>query len=228
MMKWMWLAYPLAVLAVIVMATNYLLGEGANSFQNVKAKQERAKLTEQRLIKMNKKLTLLSQTDPDKTRKDLEMVAGAMPPKKEVWMWINQLNAAASGSGAKLISYNGAIGDIKEASESGATIKTELYTGIEAKYDVKEFKDVVTILDNLRRSLPLIKILNVDYKEPKLSVTVEGAWSPWSKISSMAEEPLPQDYMNMAEKIREETKGYKNFALDVPGKVEISASQNPF
>lgn len=231
-MKWLWVCYPVIVLIVIITASNFLLGSGGNYFENVQAKQQKAAEMEKKLNQLNKKLSQLNAADDNKMQDDLKMLLEVMPARRDIWSLLTELNMAASGSGAKLESYKGTVGDVGEAeaatmSSKAKPVNTNDPIMLKVTYSIKKFDDLTSILKNLDTSLPLIKVTGIDFIKDKADISIEAAWAPWEKTNAAVESDLPVNYQNTVESIRKSTLDFKKPDINTID-TTISPMTSPF
>lgn len=207
-MKYLWLFYPLAVLIVILFGTKYLLEDGSKGLTAVFAKKSQVETVEQRLVALNKKISDLNKVDAGKMESELKFLLSAMPASKEVWPLLKVMRNAAAGTGAEVFEYTSTPGEIKDASSS-AISSEEMPLSIDMSYTISSFEDVVMIIDRLQNFTPLVKINDIKLDSNKLTLTVEGAWSPWGKIVIGQQQPLPTNYDLVLADVKKRLEGFQ-------------------
>lgn len=212
---WLWVGYPVVVGVFIYLGVNFLMSGSQANFAHLLAKQEEVELERNRAEIMKNKLESLKEVDQNLVRDELTLLMSAVPPSRAVWNLINELNAAGARSGMALFSYKGTVGDVREATESGrlvASDSAEVVDGpvvLSVEYTPSTLDVITAGLAELERMLPLVKIAKVEAAirdGNNTTLIVEGAWSPWPKLTADPTAPLPdykQEMVRALESIRE-------------------------
>jgi hypothetical protein len=202
--EWIWVSYPLFVVAFIIISLNFLLGTGPMSLMTVMSSQDQTNEENAKLVQLRTKLEVLNKVNKEIEATRLQKLLSAVPSGKKIWFLLEAINRSASQSALIINQYGGNIGDVKEASESAAlpAVKAEgtptpaaSNNTMSLKIDMRgaPFDNLTRELTALENFLPLIKITDVSYSTTAITISVEGAWGPFVKSVSDNTAPLP-DY----------------------------------
>ncbi len=194
--KWLWLAYPLLVVGLIMFSVSYFLSVGFFDFQALSNRQDEVAAEEKVAKQLQVKLAQVQSLDGEAAKEDLKLLVSAMPYAKKAWLLVAQVQqaAAASESGVQLVSYRGDVGDVKEASEGAKQVKevsgNEMVLKVE--YLVDDFKNLENLFKYFSSVRPLLRVRKVEFLVTRLVVTVEGAWATWKTEIRDVATPLPE------------------------------------
>jgi hypothetical protein len=223
---WVWVFYPILVVAILLFGTDFLLSTGQLSLVKLASRQEEVEAKEKIVQELRVKLDRLKQVDREKGLADIQTMLSAMPANKRVWLVINQLQQAATDSGAVLSSYKGTVGDVSEASE-GAKLTDESYNTpliVKANYESASFTGLITILQALEKSLPLVKIEKIDFGTNVTAIEVRAGWLAWKNITAGDVTNAMPEYKTTVEKALQQIDGLNKVEVTVPEAAAASAS----
>lgn len=219
---WRWLGYPLGVAVLVVTSLSWL----SDSWHRLSERRESLVSQAHQLADLKEKVAVLQATDVSAQLQNLQFLSQVVPPKKQVWVLVGELKAAASASGAVLDSFRGAVGEVGATPSAKATQTLDL----EVTFGVTSGEQLVRLLTVVEESLPLVRVKRVRYQVGKAQMEVEGVWQPLPKVTLSPSQPLPQTTAEVRQ-LAQHLAGFTSFteAAASPGAEATQAAEvNPF
>jgi len=193
---WTWVTYPILVVVMIVVGLNFFLSGGVESLDRMLVKPTQTHQEELEAAQLEVKLNKLRAINTEDLLLKMKKLLVAVPPSKRVWLLLAELQLSASEAGMTIDSYKATVGDVKEASESAVPVAAEVAASdllsLTVVYNESSYENVILLMESLQKLKPLIKVVTVEYKENKATVTVESAWSAWQSVASQVGMDLPE------------------------------------
>ena len=193
---WTWVTYPILVVVMIVVGLNFFLSGGVESLDRMLVKPTQTHQEELEAAQLEVKLNKLRAINTEDLLLKMKKLLVAVPPSKRVWLLLAELQLSASEAGMTIDSYKATVGDVKEASESAVPVAAEVAASdllsLTVVYNESSYENVILLMESLQKLKPLIKVVTVEYKENKATVTVESAWSAWQSVASQGGMDLPE------------------------------------
>lgn len=228
MNKWLWIGYPVVVVVFIMTSSYFLWGDPAR-WQEMVGSLGTVAGQEAELARLRRRLGVLQVVDLVQAQQGLRDLLEAVPPAKQVWVLVAQLNQAGESAGTVVEKYKGTGGDAKEASDSAdkrpAVLVEEAELSLEATYTVSGLEQLEKVVSSLERTKPLVKISKIGFSSGQVVVGVEGAWQAWEKLDrSDADLPEYRELLGVALKSLE---GFEKFTFVKAG-TESGSVSDPF
>jgi len=180
---WTWVTYPILVVVMIVVGLNFFLSGGVESLDRMLVKPTQTHQEELEAAQLEVKLNKLRAINTEDLLLKMKKLLVAVPPSKRVWLLLAELQLSASEAGMTI--YKSAVPVAAEVAASDLLSLTVVYN--ESSYE-----NVILLMESLQKLKPLIKVVTVEYKENKATVTVESAWSAWQSVASQVGMDLPE------------------------------------
>ncbi len=208
---WNWLVYPAVVAAVIVGCTMFLVKGGILDVYQIWSKKTTAEEVLAREQLLENKYNLLADMDYETYTSDLTELRKVVPDVRSVWNLINELQLAGSRNNTVLVSYQGAVGDIREATGPALQVAGETGILLTAKYDQSDIRILNNILADLEKMLPFISVKKLTLNTSGMEMMVEGAWAPLNETRPETESALPE-FKEKWEVLKQQIGEYTNVA----------------
>lgn len=184
--NWIWMLYPLIVVALVFYSANYFLGSGELNLLKLVAKSEETAAAEKVVAELETKVQLLKQINKDEALAQMQQLLVAMPASKKAWLLVAQLQQSATFSASALSGYKAIVGDVKEASESSESDVTyNSPLSVKADFELDNFDQMVSILRELNSYTPLVKVSRVEYDGGQTTISIESAWLAWRTLGAL-------------------------------------------
>lgn len=183
---WIWVLYPLIVVMLVFYSANYFLGSGELNILKLVAKSEETAAAEKIVTELETKVAVLKQINKDEALTQMQQLLVAMPASKKAWLLVAQLQQSATFSASVLSGYRALVGDVKEASqssESDTTYNSPL--SVKADFELDNFDQVVSILQELNSYTPLVKVNKIEYNGGQTTISIESAWLAWRSVGAL-------------------------------------------
>lgn len=177
--KYKWVVYPAIAGMLVVGSLLYVSSGSVDLWERLRQKNSKVEDEAKALEELSLKLEKLRTIDASRQSENLGWLLGVVPEGKQVWVVVNELQAAAGEAGTVLDSWSSNVGEISvadaSASARAAVGDPQTLSGFFAVKDVRMALDVVR---SIERRMPLLSLSKATYSEGQLTVVVEGVWSP--------------------------------------------------
>lgn len=190
--KHTWLGYPIFAILFIVTSVNILMAS-QDQFRDLFAKQNQVKTVEEQVANLREKVNVLESLDLSSSGTDLELLASAVPPTRQVWSMILGIRQAAVDANVVLGSYRVSVGDVRLATSSATPSVNDVALRITAAFEATELTQITSLSRQLYGMRPLLRVTSIRFTPGKADLVIEGAWSPWGALATDVNAPIP-DY----------------------------------
>lgn len=192
--SFLWILYPIAVIGLIIFGINYWSTTGSAEFSRLTSKPEEANAEQKIVDNLREKLVVLKGFDKSTHTENIKKLLVAVPVSKKAWYVISELQLAGASSGAQLATFRSSVGDVSEASDSGAKKydPNSDMLSFTAEYEGTTFGSLAEVLRILEGNMPFVKVTKIDYSGQIAKLWVDGAWRPWQEINKDVSTPLPK------------------------------------
>ncbi len=220
--KSLWMVYPLMVMVFIFLSLNYLFGAG-QEFQRFVDRQKNVGDLEVRIASLKNKLAVVSGVNVVETENNLKTLLEAMPPARRLWVVVSEVRLAASESGLVVDAFRGVGGEVRESSGAAEALVLDVDLKVGGVGELRDF------LSKLESKKPLVKVKKIKYDGNQVTVSVEGAWSAWTKLTTDTNLPL-KPYGSLLAAVLKKLEGYEGLGNTSQGVSSGSGevNTNPF
>lgn len=225
MKNWLWVGYPLVVLALIIVSLKFGLSvSGKNWWLGLGKKKTEIETQQKQAAELSARLAVLNNIDKEMELETLKELLVAVPGNKQVAGMLGQIGRVAARSGAEIAKYGGKAGDVKEASESAVSS-----LGLDVSFRVSGFNVVKEILKSIEKELPLLRASGLKYSSGQLGLSIEQLWLPVAGGGAPAAAGL-SDHDSIVTKVRQRLDEFEPLIVetDASDSGEIPNEENPF
>lgn len=229
---YLWVVYPVLVVAFIVLSLTVVTGQGQAGWDALTNRQKEVALQSERLARLKLKVGKLRETRAEEVNEDLRNLLLAVPATRQVLLLLSELGQAASGSGLSMEGYSFDTGNIKESTPSAQGSEEEAKKELVVNVVVEggNFDRLRQFVGKLEGFLPIARVTGVKFADGGAAVKVEQKWKPWVKVNLEAESELPEYAAKLAEAFKLISE-YEQISGDLEGASSASAevgTTNPF
>ena len=199
MRKWSWIVFPALVGITVVFSSRWLIAGPDQIWQKLWLTSGEVKTADAEVAKLKNKLAILNGVDIVGQKEVLSRLETAVPSQRRAELLIWEVTAAASESGVAVERY-GAGGD-----ETQQFLQVTLRTD-----DAVRFVDWV---ERMEKWLPLVTLVNVNYKEGRVEVNLEQEWKATVVSNAKPEDELPETAGKVRETLQK-LSGYREVSSD--------------
>ncbi|KKS32533.1 MAG: hypothetical protein UU93_C0006G0012 [Candidatus Amesbacteria bacterium GW2011_GWA2_42_12] len=219
MKRFLWLAYPLIVLVLIIFSINFFAS--GRLWAGLTRQKSKVDANRIQITKLTKKLALLKNVDLSKVNNENNYLQTLVPTSKQVPMLLTEIYQSATAAGVLVESYKGSVRDVT-ASASGEKMS------LDVTFLVGDANNLYKLLQQLERRIPLLDITKVSFTLDKAVVTVSGLWYPVLKFTP----DLTYEIVDSESKIAEINSKLVQYGVTVLPNVDVisidKASETPF
>lgn len=212
--RWMWVWYPLLTVFLVVGSIILWTSKGGMAWWKQFGQQKKEIEAQQLQLSLLKgQLDILSKVDKNVETANLEYLLEVVPKNVNVSILLGQLSQATGGVGAELVKFQGSPAN---------------KFSITATFKISDFNQLQDLLADLEKSLPLIEITQIVYKDSEAKIFVQQLTEPLGVDNSKV--ALLSDSTGMMSTLGDRLQEFNSFEVDqsaTPGD-QLVLETNPF